>query len=203
LQSGQNPRHNSSIKNTHHLQIAKGSLADYPVYQRVNEPRNVAMPSAETELVFDWIPLGQKEDACFYKFEASLPVADEVIECMINLYRELAKQFGGGHQIDFLMHCVAQENGRCLIFFSPIAQCDLEPEGPQSTRYRIINRVTGKNLIFSQKGGLGAFSGGNLAIKNYIGISLGEFYDFLCLDGMREAVSKILQVSPSRRARFI
>jgi hypothetical protein len=194
VQVAQNPRHQSSIKNTYHLQLIRGDLSDYPVYQQVSNPQNC--PALGPDITVDCITMGSVEDACFYKIEGKFPVSDQCIFNLMKLRMALLQEFGGGGEIEFVLHGLAQGNGKFLFFFLPFCQLDFEAIPGVHEAYLLKNLRMGTEKRFLIKEGMGAFAGGNKNVERYTGVKLEEMYDLIACPGMKQSVCRLLDLAP-------
>ncbi|CAJ1443561.1 unnamed protein product, partial [Effrenium voratum] len=146
---GQNPKVGSSIRQTQHTQLARGTWKKYPILQvpasRIFATEDIMVPQADTEFIrlsdslgthamleiVDIGPEGCELDSCglLLRCRSREPTAGSLLRFLTRLRLRLLEKLGGPEAIDFLVLCLSDEEGSFVVIFAPIPQLVQVQEG--------------------------------------------------------------------------
>lgn len=144
LAVGQNPKVGSSIRQTQHTQLAKGSWKNYPVLQipasriLASEAADVPdTPGAEvcklkgdclgSHAVLELVDIGPEgseldQRGTMLRIRIPQPASHGLMRFLVRMRLRLLEKLGGAEAIDFLVLCLSDEEGGFVVIFSPIPQ---------------------------------------------------------------------------------
>ena len=145
LDVGQNPKAGSSVQYTQHSQVCAFSMKDYPIYQEKNNPQYSKALDAEIDIV----QVGHEPDAFFVKIVTDDPTKPAIIEFVKKMQMDCLKAFGGPQKVDFMVKCINNDDGKCSLIFTPLAQLKTEEIGDSPISVT-SNPFTGQKNIDSK-----------------------------------------------------
>jgi hypothetical protein len=147
VEVGQNPKVGSSIKQTQHTQMSKGSLASHPLLRTSSAtgPRYSEYLGATIDFV-DVGPLDASPElrGFFMKVQTTRPTAPYLVGFLVGLRLHLLNQFGGSEHMDFFCNAMSDGDGGFVIVFAPLPQLEkLDDKPPDFAMW--ANPLTGES----------------------------------------------------------
>lgn len=111
----QNTASYSTIHATQHLHISTGSIETYPLYLLTEQPEIMSKINA----TIDFVRLGNKKDAFFFKVEFASLTNEKVIDFLIKLNIGLLSHFGWQDHIDIYIQLLPTNEGKYVFILEP------------------------------------------------------------------------------------